>query len=529
VAVVRALAGRRRPATVWQRRLAVRKALVASGVAPAPVLPTYDLTRGSAVERYFYDMALATGMDVWDHDHWPTEAVLVADPDQVIRQGNAAVYRLPTGGLVYVDVGHGWAHVSVASQDEAEVAATLGAFRQQYPPSYTVSGPDGRVPVTFWTDGRFGPVSRLRRIDASPWEPIGGNYTAVVRDELATLMGWGSGPERDGQLLVWLGPPGTGKTWALRALVSEWSPWAEFHYITDPDAFFVDNPSYMVDVLLADSYEAIDPGSGDIVTEADPEGKWRILILEDTGELLSAGAKEKYGQGLSRLLNVVDGMIGQGLRVLALVTTNDQLDDFHPAVTRPGRCASLVSFGPLTDEEAKAWTGNPNAQAGTLAELYAARGDAQEAFSGASEDETLDASGGVCGPATPLYGGEELQVDDDVVGAIKKVAADLDEKFGLDAGYGCGQTAWNPNTSTVLWVCGDGTSGDEVDEAESAFTGIDGVDNFEYEAEAMPEGWCDADVVYGGNPFDCEGAEEARMSDIVALASRPLDVPFDLG
>ena len=41
---------------------------------------------------------------------------------------------------------------------------------------------------------------------------------------------------------------------------------------------------------------------------------------EDTGELLSADARERSGQGLSRFLNVVDGLIGQGLRVLVLVT-----------------------------------------------------------------------------------------------------------------------------------------------------------------------------------------------------------------
>jgi primosomal protein N' len=137
-------------------------------------------------------------------------------------------------------------------------------------------------------------------------------------------MSW-TEPSADGQLLLWQGPPGTGKTWGLRALASEWSQWAEFHYITDPDAFFVTNPSYMIDVLLSDSYMAIEQETGDVYDETDAGGKWRVLILEDTGELLSANAKEQYGQGLSRLLNVVDGMIGQGLRVLALVTTNDEL------------------------------------------------------------------------------------------------------------------------------------------------------------------------------------------------------------
>ena len=48
----------------------------------------------------------------------------------------------------------------------------------------------------------------------------------------------------------------------------------------------------------------------------EAEKPWRLLVLEDTGALLSADARERAGQGLSRFLNVVDGLIGQGLRVL---------------------------------------------------------------------------------------------------------------------------------------------------------------------------------------------------------------------
>ena len=78
-------------------------------------------------------------------------------------------------------------------------------------------------------------------------------------------------------------------------------------------------------------------------------------MLEDTGELLAADAKERTGQGLSRFLNVVDGLIGQGLRVLVLVTTNEELKRLHPAVARPGRCAANVDFRPLAAVEAAAW------------------------------------------------------------------------------------------------------------------------------------------------------------------------------
>ena len=99
-------------------------------------------------------------------------------------------------------------------------------------------------------------------------------------------------------------------------------------------------------------------------------------MLEDTGELLTPDAKSIIGQGLSRFLNVVDGLIGQGLRVLVLVTTNEEIRTLHPAVARPGRCAANVSFEPLGAEEAAAWLTAHGADGGPsgsriLASLYA--------------------------------------------------------------------------------------------------------------------------------------------------------------
>ena len=99
-------------------------------------------------------------------------------------------------------------------------------------------------------------------------------------------------------------------------------------------------------------------------------------MLEDTGELLLPDAKAVIGQGLARFLNLVDGLIGQGLRVLVLVTTNEEIKKLHPAVARPGRCAADVQFERLTEPEAGAWLeahGSPTAakRGRTLAELYA--------------------------------------------------------------------------------------------------------------------------------------------------------------
>jgi hypothetical protein len=130
-------------------------------------------------------------------------------------------------------------------------------------------------------------------------------------------------------------------------------------------------------------------GSIDVVMkDGDDENEeaakpWRVLVLEDTGELLTADARVVIGQGLSRFLNVVDGLIGQGLRVLVLVTTNEPIRKLHPAVARPGRCAANIEFLPLAPDEAQAWLAAHSAVDGsrtsmTLAELYA-RAEGREA------------------------------------------------------------------------------------------------------------------------------------------------------
>src|SRR5690606_7831680 len=106
--------------------------------------------------------------------------------------------------------------------------------------------------------------------------------------------------------------------------------------------------------------------------------RWRMLVLEDCDELVRADAKKGTGQSMSRLLNLTDGFIGQGLDLLVCVTTNEPLDNLHPAIARPGRCLAEIHVGPFSVAEAAAWLGKPVGVSDkplTLAELYARRGD----------------------------------------------------------------------------------------------------------------------------------------------------------
>lgn len=287
-----------------------------------------------------------------------------------------------------------------------------------------------RVPIHFWTMSAHGPRPMRMMIEAPTWDEIAGNYAPRVRADLERSMRAGRA-EIEG-VALWRGEPGTGKTTALRALAMEWANWCDVHVIVDPEVFLGDQASYLMDVLFSfqDPHTAhlnavmahryadgmhhhgdmmavttsLDVDGGD--DELDEEGfheryrrellssRAKLIVLEDAGELVTSSARANAGQALSRLLNISDGMLGQGANISVLVTTNEELGNLHPAIQRPGRSWAQVEFDELDLGQARAWLAEHRVEHEvtrpmSLAELYSLqRGDRVIRLDSISADAT---------------------------------------------------------------------------------------------------------------------------------------------
>ncbi len=307
-----------------------------------------------------------------------------------VRGSYAPLMRLPQDARVRLAVenddvalvvaeGEGYVTTIVASSQSTniDVASRSASHADEILAAMSSSSADaveGEVPVRMWRYGAHSAASWPRLIAAPTWQSIAQNYPLAVGADLEPLMRL-TDVDGIGRVLVWSGEPGTGKTSAIRALLRAWQPWCRAHLVADPEKFFGD-AAYLIEVMSSPTVHISRPR---LAHEGQRSRRWNLVVCEDADDFISKAARRRTGSGLGRLLNLADGLLGQGLNTILLLTSNTRGDELDPALLRPGRCLANIQFSRFAAAEARAWLLNPRATVPvgglTLAELYERRGD----------------------------------------------------------------------------------------------------------------------------------------------------------
>lgn len=165
----------------------------------------------------------------------------------------------------------------------------------------------------------------LKRVGAAGSPLERGNYTPEVIKGYDHIVADLNTDKPCGRLVILSGPPGTGKTFLVRSILSE----------AYRAAFVLIPPSLVKDLSGPDILPAL--------IEAKREATGPIvLVIEDADQCL---VKREDGDmaTVSTLLNLGDGILGSVLDVRILATTNATTLQIDPATKRPGRlCRHLL-------------------------------------------------------------------------------------------------------------------------------------------------------------------------------------------
>lgn len=167
------------------------------------------------------------------------------------------------------------------------------------------------------------------------------NYTPDTLEEIRSVIEWADAPNPYGRIVVFAGPPGTGKTHAVRSIVSA----------TD-NVQWVFIPPQCVSALARPDMVQI------LLREREGEGSMG-LVIEDANSLLR-DRRQNDDDLVGCLLNMGDGIPGDLADLRIILTTNCDRIQIDDALLRPGRLNSLIEFGLLPTDHANRLLKNLN-------------------------------------------------------------------------------------------------------------------------------------------------------------------------
>ena len=160
-----------------------------------------------------------------------------------------------------------------------------------------------------------------------------GNYVQEVLkdfDHIKKDLGY---KDPCGRLVLLDGPPGTGKSYMVRALISE----TNLKYLIIPSGIV---PSLQGPELMRNLLELSEYGREAVV-----------LIVEDADNCLLPRMTDNM-TSLSTILNLCDGIVGGMFNIKIIATTNAHIKEMDPALLRPGRLCRRINLAPLPAQHA---------------------------------------------------------------------------------------------------------------------------------------------------------------------------------
>ncbi len=127
-------------------------------------------------------------------------------------------------------------------------------------------------------------------------------------------------------ILVLIGPPGTGKTTFIRGLLANQNASATLTY----NKKSMNDDSFFVDWLESDTV---------------------YMVMEDADEHLAP--RSDGNPMMSRFLSIGDGLIRMNNKKIIFSTNLPSIRDIDPALVRKGRCFDILEFRELNHEETK--------------------------------------------------------------------------------------------------------------------------------------------------------------------------------
>jgi hypothetical protein len=275
-----------------------------------PIYRSLRCTARATLQSLFDDLALATGL-----------AAQRLNTGHIIFDGPgvfASVFGAKKSGYCSV-TGEIWADSKARAE---EVRATM----------LKVVGNRRVVATTFTLDWQFVAGNNL---DSARFEEI---TQDELHDEAYPMLGEPVQRFIDRYLnatdtvLVILGPPGTGKTRLVRAILGEMSrrkgDSAEVMYTCDKHA--LESDGIFVNFITS-PYDA--------------------FVIEDADHILTPRANGNHN--LHRFLTIADGVVRAQGRKIIFTTNLPNVGDLDDALVRPGRCFAAMHVRSLTPAEAR--------------------------------------------------------------------------------------------------------------------------------------------------------------------------------